>query len=468
MTVEYVLFSPITRLSGLLSAELFVSGGRVVEANVQGTTWRGFEWMMRDRDARDAVYLTQRICGICSLAHGACASYLLDGLYHEEIPENAQYLRNLMYGADFLQNHIRHFYVFSLPDFVRMPARHPFLGQSLVDLRLLPKENERLVEHYTPAIKASQASHQLLAIFGGKAPHQHSFVHGGVAVAPTADKVAQARSLLRETKAFVASCMIPDAELIARRYADYYGLGETSRRFLSWGLWRFGPKNETTLWKPGVLDEGTLEVPDPALVEVDVARSWFHPGDDPDELLQPDPQKTGGYTFVKSVTYGGRHYQVGPLARGLVNGWYRGGTSTMDRIVARTLETQAIAGLMEEWLDRLEEGPPPISQRKERVSGEATSVTDSMRGALMHRATVSHGLVERYSIVTPTMWNFSPKDSHGRRGPAEEALVGLRANSEEGLLTSAGRVIRSFDPCMTCATHVLKGGAAFPSESLSD
>lgn len=94
-----------------------------------------------------------------------------------------------MYAADFLQNHIRHFYLFSLPDFVVMPNKAPFLNQNLKDERLNTQDNQRLVNNYFEAIKASQNSHEILVLFGGKAPHQHSFVHGGVAVAPSVDKI---------------------------------------------------------------------------------------------------------------------------------------------------------------------------------------------------------------------------------------------------------------------------------------
>jgi len=90
MSKQRIMFSPVTRLSGLLSVEIIVEQGRVEEANASGTMFRGYEWIMRNRHLTDAVYLTQRICGICSLAHGAMASYLLDELYANELSENAQ------------------------------------------------------------------------------------------------------------------------------------------------------------------------------------------------------------------------------------------------------------------------------------------------------------------------------------------------------------------------------------------
>ena len=130
MSVKKIIFSPVTRLSGLLSVELGIDDGYIVSADVSSTMFRGFEYIMRGRSIEDAVYMTQRICGICSTAHGAVASYLLDELYDNDIEENAQYLRNIMFAADFLQNHIRHFYFFGLPDFVIMPENSLFLNQN--------------------------------------------------------------------------------------------------------------------------------------------------------------------------------------------------------------------------------------------------------------------------------------------------------------------------------------------------
>lgn len=455
MSLQRIMFSPVTRLSGLLSVDVIVEQGRVIEANAGGTMFRGFEWIMRDRQVNDAVYMTQRICGICSLAHGAVASYLLDELYNNDLQENAQYLRNIMYAADFLQNHIRHFYLFSLPDFVIMPNHPPFHGQNLIDARLDPKDNLRLVNHYFEAVKAAQKSHEILAMFGGKAPHQHSFVHGGVAVALTADKINRALALIKDIKKFVESHMVPDTELIARVYSDYFRIGITPEHLLSFGLFRFGVKNETFLWKSGVLADGRFSLPRLDLIKEDVNRSWF---DESNKLeIKPDPHKTGAYTWVKSVQYEGRHYQVGPLARMIINGFYSGGVSTMDRIYARTLETLLITELVQEWLKKLEPGPPPISQKETPVKNEVTAAVDAMRGTLLHTAHIEGERVTNYNIITPTVWNFSPKDKNGGRGPVESALVGTEIPRPDMLFTILGRTVRSFDPCISCATHVLDG-----------
>jgi hydrogenase large subunit len=453
-----IVFSPITRLSGLLSLEVFLDRNLIVEANVSSTMFRGFEWIMQNRNITDAIYMTQRVCGICSLAHGAVSSYLVDSIYDNEIDENAQYLRNIMLGADFLQNHIRHFYLFSIPDFVRMPDRPPFIGQNLKDARLDEKNNEALVTHYFESIKASQESHQILSLFGGKAPHQHSFVHGGVSVPVTSDNVNQALALIQSIKEFIKSRLITDTEIISRAYSDYYEIGVTPQRLLSFGLFKFGGRNQISLWPAGVLTDGNLTLPNIDLISEDISHSWFI-GENEDKQhntqMRPDPYKPGAYTWVKSVKYGGKTFQGGPLVRMILLGRYRGGTSTMDRIYARSLEALYISELIEEWLHKLKPGPAPINQKKEPILKEAVATTDAMRGPLLHRTQIQNEQIVKYNILTPTMWNFSPKDQLDQRGPAENALVGTVIPKPHMLFTILGRIIRSFDPCLACATHAI-------------
>jgi hydrogenase large subunit len=346
-----------------------------------------------------------------------------------------------------------------------MPDRPPFHRQNLVDARLNPRDNARLAENYFAAVKAAQRSHEILAIFGGKAPHQHSFVHGGVAVAPTVDKINRALALLKDISEFVKRFMIPDTELIARVYSDYYQIGLTPRRLLSFGLFKFGTKNETLLWRSGVLVDNRLTIPRVDLIEEDVTRAWFRELNDTEIInhtVEPDPYKQGAYTWVKSVRYAGQHFQGGPLARMIITGRYRGGTSTMDRIYARSLETLLITELIHEWLTKLVPGEPPISQKDSPVKSEVITTSDVMRGPLLHSARIANEQVEEYNIITPTAWNFSPKDLHGNRGPVESALVSTEIPRPDLLFTILGRTVRSFDPCLNCGTHVLdaKGNLA--------
>ncbi|MDD3652734.1 MAG: nickel-dependent hydrogenase large subunit [Desulfotomaculaceae bacterium] len=98
-----------------------------------------------------------------------------------------------------------------------------------------------------------------------------------------------------------------------------------------------------------------------------------------------------------------------------------------------------------------------MSQKETPVKNEVTAAVDAMRGTLLHTAHIEGERVTNYNIITPTVWNFSPKDKNGGRGPVESALVGTEIPRPDMLFTILGRTVRSFDPCISCATHVLDG-----------
>ncbi|SDD65932.1 nickel-dependent hydrogenase large subunit, partial [Sporomusa acidovorans] len=52
-------------------------------------------------------------------------------------------------------------------------------------------------------------------------------------------------------------------------------------------------------------------------------------------------------------------------------------------------------------------------------------------------------------------------DAEGKRGPVEQALIGVPVTDPENLI-EVGRVVRSFDPCFTCAVHALQVPNAKP------
>ena len=77
------------------------------------------------------------------------------------------------------------------------------------------------------------------------------------------------------------------------------------------------------------------------------------------------------------------------------------------------------------------------------------------RGALGHWLRVANGKIANYQVVTPTCWNASPRDASGNRGPIEEALIGTPVHDITQPIEVL-RVIHSFDPCLSCAVHVMR------------
>ena len=64
-----VEFDPVSRVAGPLALHATVDGGRVSDASAMAQVFRGYELLLRERDVRDAIFISSRACGICGGAH---------------------------------------------------------------------------------------------------------------------------------------------------------------------------------------------------------------------------------------------------------------------------------------------------------------------------------------------------------------------------------------------------------------
>ncbi|MCL6446700.1 MAG: nickel-dependent hydrogenase large subunit [Armatimonadetes bacterium] len=455
-----IMIGPVPRANNVVALEVTIENKKVVDARCTGVFFRGFELILRGRDPRDAPYLTLRICGICSSVHGTAAALALEDAAGVRPPKNGNLLRNLIHAADTLQNHIRHFYLFSLPDYVKGPDLGPFRPAYTTGCRLPPKDNDALVQHYFQALEISRLCHELVVLLGGKVPHTHGLLGGGGTVPPAADIIMGFSARLRKINDFIQNVMVPDTYLLAEAYKDYYEIGKRAPALLSYGHFPRGENDRERHFPPGAMVDGRPEKLDASLIREHLRFSWYagesglHPARG---RTEPDREKEGAYSWVKAPRYNGRAMEGGPLARLWIRGDYRRGISTMDRLVARTLETELIGKLMEEWLGELEPGKPVFTPFNVPREAEGAGLTEAMRGPLGHWLRIEKGRIAHYQIVTPTAWNFSPRDDVGRPGPVEEALLGTPVENEMEPV-EVGRVVRAFDVCSTCSTHVIVPG----------
>ena len=115
---ERIVVDPITRIEGHLRIEAQMDGDQIAEAWSSGTMVRGIEIILRGRDPRDAWAFAQRICGVCTLVHGIASVRAVEDALKYEIPKNAQLIRNLMIGAQYVHDHVMHFYHLHALDWV--------------------------------------------------------------------------------------------------------------------------------------------------------------------------------------------------------------------------------------------------------------------------------------------------------------------------------------------------------------
>ena len=454
------IIDPVTRIEGHMKVEVSIDGGQVVDARCSGTLFRGFETLLQGRDPWDAPVITQRICGVCPVSHGMASVKALDAAAGITPPTNATLLRNLVLGANFIQSHILHFYLLAAPDYVKMPDMTPWSQTDLWNSKLDPNVSADLLG----GIEARRRAHEMGAIFGGRNPSPHAYIPGGFTSVPSLGRIDEFRTHLNWLIDFIRDSYKVDVQAVGDAYRDYYDIGEGYRRFLAYGVFDSIHPGAGKLLKSGYVDVGANENSSLLSGEIteSVEYSWYseasdlHPADGVTEPVDP-LSKTGAYSWLKAPRYNGQPVEVGPLARMWVNGDYREGVSVMDRHWVRALEAEKIAVAMNGWLDELTPGEAVYDTYEIPFAGRGVGLTEAPRGALGHWVEIDEGKISHYQIITPTCWNASPRNGEDGEslGPMEKALIGTPV-SDNAEPIEVLRVIHSFDPCLSCAVHIMK------------
>ena len=119
-----LVVGPFNRVEGDLEVKLEMSDGHVARAEVVSPLYRGFEQMLQGKDPRDGLVIAPRICGICSVSQSVAAAAALAGAQGLEPAPNGQLVTNIVHAAENIADHLTHFYLFFIPDFIHsFPTR---------------------------------------------------------------------------------------------------------------------------------------------------------------------------------------------------------------------------------------------------------------------------------------------------------------------------------------------------------
>lgn len=503
---EKLVVDPMTRIEGHLKIEVEIENGVVKDAWSSGTMARGFEILLKDKDPRDASRITQRICGVCPTGHAMASAYNLDSAFGVDLPENARLIRNLILGSNFIQSHILHFYHLSALDYLDVMAVANYGGtdsklletkKKIVGLveagdtspftpRYEPDEYSvndptvvtTAVTHYLEALEMRKKAHKMCSIWGGKMPIQMASVVGGVTVHPSVDKIAAFKYHLLELLNWIENAYLGDILQLGTGPLlplAQLGVGKGVDNFIAYGAFDMDKGGSEKLLPRGTIFNGEISQVkdmDSDRIKEAVTHSWYtddcgtkHPSDGKTEY---DVDKKGAYSFVKAPRYNGKPMEVGPLARMLVKGDktllglvkdYGVKVGAVARHAARAIECKVVAEAMVSWLEELVEnlkdGNNDINDEKEIPDkGEGMGLVEAPRGALGHWIKIKGKKIENYQCVVPTTWNAGPRDDKNQRGPIEEALIGAPVPDPSNP-NNIVRVVRSFDPCLACAVHLI-------------
>lgn len=480
------ILGPFNRVEGDLEVQVDIDDGRVSGAWVNSPLYRGFEQILIGKDPRDALVITPRICGICSVSQSVAAAQALAHAQGIEPTPNGRLATNLILACENVADHLSHFYLFFMPDFARnYYASHPwhpgtvarFAAQKGTASRdMLPARSEWM--HIT-------------GLLAGKWPHSLALQPGGTTRALEPREKLRLQSIIAGFRRFLEATLFDgrlediaalrnNADLTA--WADQHTrgdfawfiriasaldlstLGRAGDRFLSYGAYTTGEHGTPYAFKSGIWFDGRREAFDQHEITEDISHSWMHAQRTPkhpyDGSTLPDADIAEAYSWCKAPRYRDEVFEVGAIARQLNDGHPlivdlvgNGGGNVFSRVIARLLELARIVPLMETWAKAITIGETFCAHGKLPKDGEGVGLVEAARGSLGHWLQIKHGRILNYQIVAPTTWNFSPRDQNDVPGALEQALLGTPVGADGKQTVAIQHIVRSFDPCMVCTVH---------------
>ncbi len=384
---------------------------------------RFFEALLRKRPLEDVPDITARICGICPVAYQMTSIHALEQALGVTITPEIRRLRRLLYCGEWIESHGVHIHLLHIPDFFGC-------HNSIEVARRFPNEVNR-------GLRLKKHANQLLEVLGGRAVHPINVAVGGFYRVPRRDQLTALVDDFKwgldaaiETARWIAGFDFPDfsppCEMVALRHDDEY------------------PMNEGKI----VSTQG-LSI-EPSQYEANF-----------------EERQVAHSTALQAVRIPeGTPYFLGPLARVNLN---------LDRlslsarqladdvnvswpcfnphrsIIARALE---VVHAYEEALSIIEDYAPfaPAKMDYHPRAGDGLAATEAPRGMMFHRYRIDDsGRVTHARIVPPTSQNQSQIEANLRT-----LLPDLLVKDDATVTLECEKLIRSFDPCISCSSHFLR------------
>jgi len=415
----------LTRIEGHAHLVVDRKNGRISDCRLQIVeTPRFFEAMLHGRHYSDVATIVARVCGVCSISHTLASLMATEAALNIEAPPQAQLLRRLLSYGEIVQSHLLQLYFMALPD---------YLGANSL-FQLLDQEPDLVAR----ALRLKRTANRICEVVGGRPIHPVTPCVGGFSARPEAGELKKLRQELVDA--------LPDLEA-------------TVELFASFDYPQFSREREALCIKPQErypLHGRQVQSSCGESYRVDEYRSKIT------EYLSP--QSTAKLARTAQGTY-----MVGPQAR-LRNGQQQ--LSPMADRVCSALQLQPdaqnpfenlkarlaeVVHFIEEALHTIDKlllcGMTQIrNQATPKAGGSGTAAVEAPRGLLFHNYRYNHqGLLENADCVIPTAQNLAAIETD-----LQQLLPELLDLPDKQLKQRLEMLIRAYDPCLSCSTHLVK------------
>lgn len=415
----------LTRIEGHAHLVVDQSKGEITACHLEVVeTPRFFEAMLQGRHYSDVATIVARVCGVCSISHSLVSLMATEAALKIEVPPQAQLLRRLLSYGEIIQSHLLQLYFMALPDYLGVPSLFHLL-----------EERQELVSR---ALRLKRTANRICQVVGGRPIHPVTTCLGGFSARPEASELKKLRQEL------VAA--LPDLEATVELFSDFiYPQFSRQREALC-----LQADNQYPLHGQQVCSSSgdTSAVSD--------YREQIEEYLSPNSTAKLARTERGSYMVGAQARLRNGSKQLSPMGSKVCSALQLNpaGLNPFENIKARLVE---VVHYTEEALhaidDLLLSGMHKIlSKETPTAGGQATAAIEAPRGLLFHSYQYNHqGLLETADCVIPTAQNLAAIEED-----LQLLLPDLLDQPEEQLRKRLEMLIRAYDPCLSCSTHLLK------------
>ena len=413
----------ISKIEGHTHLELKVRDDKVTECKLKiDENKRFFTQAVVGLKYTNVPMTMSRICGTCSSAHAICSTEAIEKAFDVKTTEQTMRLRNLLINASHLRDHAMHLFFFVLPDV--------FGIDSVLDF------GDDLHEWIHHGLNIKDAGNFLSTIVGGRAVHPPNSIVGGFTKFPTKQQVEESKLKLEKSRdkiiAIINLLYKKRKQFLFVRKTNYVGLVNDDYNFL----------------------EGKLKTAQGTIInEEDFGKHL-------ERVILP-------YSHATAFEFESKEFLVGALARMNVNKDKLNkrtnqdvekylnvfpSDNVFDTNLAQAIEMLNIVDNSLQLL-KIEIKPEPLA---EIIPKKATGigVMEAPRGTLYYRLDLNDkGTVTFADLCIPTQQNIFHIENSIARYVEKLLEQGLK---KENIPFEVEKMIRAYDPCMSCAAHFLK------------
>ncbi len=415
----------IEKIEGEAKLNFSFKNEKISFVDIEFLTSRHIENILKNKNPLDALVINPRVCGICGHAHLIATVKALENCYDNiTISPKAEILRELTLNFELIQNHFKWFYLVVLPLF-------------------------GIKQKVLKATHPSQLMGKAIATVGGQYPHTSYAIVGGIVSDVINNDLIKMENYIDQTISFFQQNIIhvdmdhflgcqsvdkvlnhtgdlPDILKIIKQN-DWKRIGKSYDRFIAFG--------ENSYFKSG---RGV--------------KTRINHNINPKYIYEFENENS----YAKNVKFKRAYYEVGPLARAMINktplikdSHRRFQDSIFSRILARVCEISQLLDHSKELIKQINLDEPSYIKPSidiSNINGSGVGCVEAARGSLVHKVQIQNNKIKDYQIITPTQWNLSNGNLE-EPGVAQKAMIGVK-NTD-----LAKTIFKSFDVCSVCTTH---------------